>query len=98
MIITLAPQRLDVTLTVLVAGDALTINGEVFDFTPLPEGATLPADAVDSIYIVGPVERISGEITLTLLLPYAATPNHVETPAPIHVTGDGPITLPGVEV
>jgi len=94
MIIKLSPVRDDKVLSVVVVGDAITINGEKFDFTQLPEGATLPATAVDSIYITERVERIDGDIVLTLLLPYAATSAHIETPPPMHVTEDGAVTLP----
>jgi hypothetical protein len=95
MLIKFSPIRLDKKLeAVSVVGDALSINGQVFDFTPLPEGATLPAEAIASSYITEPVERINGEIVLTLLLPYSATSKHIDTPLPIHITADGPVKLP----
>lgn len=76
-------------------GDVLTVSGEVFDFTQLPEGATLPAEAVGSDYFVGTVERISGELHLTLRLPHGPNPSHaVAFPQPITVTADGPVELP----
>lgn len=79
--------------------DVLTIDGEVFDFTQLPEGATLPAEAVESEHFFGPVERIDGHLRLTLRLPHGPNPpEHVAFPEPIHVTKDGPITLPTDEV
>lgn len=94
-----SPVRSDETLTVSRTGDVLTINGEVFDFTQLPEGATLPAEAIDSELFVGPVERVNGELHLTLLLPHGANPaHHVAFPEPITVTMDGPIKLPTTEV
>lgn len=95
MHITLSTVRLDETLTASLAGDVLTLNGQPFDFSQLPEGATLPADAIESEHIVGDVSRISGEIHLTLRLPHGANPSQaVAFPAPIHVTKDGPIPLP----
>ena len=73
----------------------MTLNGEAFDFSPLPEGATLPAEAIASERITGPVERIDGELHLTLRLPHGPNPSQtVAFPEPIHVTEDGPIALP----
>lgn len=95
MHITLSPVRLDETLSASLAGDVLTLNGEAFDFGPLPEGATLPAEAIDSEWIVGPVERIDGELHLTLRLPHGPSPSRaVAFPEPVHVTQDGLIALP----
>lgn len=75
--------------------EVLTINNKVFDFAQLPEGATLPAEAIDSEHFAGPVERINGELHLTLRLPHGANPSQaVAFPEPIHVTQDGPIDLP----
>lgn len=95
MHITLSPVRLDETLTASLAGDVLTLNGEAFDFGPLPEGATLPAEAIDSEWIVGPVSRIDGELHLTLRLPHGPNPSQaVAFPALLTVLEDGPIPLP----
>lgn len=95
MQIALSPVRLDEALTASLAGDVLTLNGQPFDITQLPEGATLPADAIDSDWITGPVERINGELHLTLRLPHGPNPSQaVAFPEPIHVTEDGPIALP----
>ena len=82
-----------------LTGDVLTLNGEAFDFGSLPEGATLPAEAIDSPWITGPVSRINGELHLTLRLPHGPNPSRaVAFPEPIHVTQDGPIALPTDEV
>lgn len=95
MHITLSPVRMDETLSATRWGDVLTLNGESFDFGPLPEGATLPAEAIDREWIVGPVTRIDGELHLTLRLPHGPNPSQaVAYPEPIHVTADGPIDLP----
>jgi len=95
MHITLSPVRLDETLTASLRGDVLSINGVEFDFNQLPDGATLPADAIDSEWIAGPVERIDGELRLTLRLPHGPNPSRaVAFPEPLHVTTDGPIDLP----
>lgn len=95
MHITLSPIRLDETLTATLAGDVLTLNGEAFDFGPLPEGATLPAEAIDSPWIVGPVSRVDGELHLTLRLPHGPNPSEaVAFPEPVTVTENGLIALP----
>lgn len=95
MQINLSPIRSDEPLVVSKSGDVLTINGEVFDFSPLPDGASLPAEAIDSTHFAGPVERIDGELHLTLRLPHG--PNASEAlrfPEPIEMTGDGPVPIP----
>lgn len=89
------PQRRDDTLTVVKQGDTLIVNGTEFDFSAVPEGATLPADAIDSDLFSGPVERINGELVLTLTLPHGPNPSKaVAFPEPITVSEDGPVLLP----
>lgn len=94
MHISFSPQRRDDTLTLeRTAPDRLRINGELFNFGPLPDGATIPEVPCD--WIVGPVERIDGEIHLTLLLPHGPNPSQtVAFPEPITVTEDGPVAVP----
>ena len=95
MQIKLSPQRLEGALVASVAGDVITINNQLFDFSQLPEGATLPADAIDSEHFVGPIERINGELHLTLRFPHGPNPSQaVAFPEPIQVTQDGPVLLP----
>lgn len=99
MIIHFSPQRRDDTLTLEKTGDRLRINGELFNFSPLGEGDTIQAGPVTSSipceWIVGPVERINGEIHLTLILPHGSKPsNAVAFPEPMHVVEDGPIAVP----
>jgi len=99
MQITFSPQRRDTPLALSRSGDTLTINGEAFDFSPLPEGATLPQEAITGDWFAGPVERIDGELHLTLALPHGANaPHETLFPAPITLTGDGPVALPPYEV
>jgi hypothetical protein len=95
MHITLTPVRLDTPLTLHRNGDVLTINGVTYDFGPLPEGAILPRAAVDCDWLASDVERIGGVLHLTLILPHGAhAPEVARHPAPITLTGDGPVTLP----
>ena len=95
MEINLSPQRRDDTLTVIKQGDTLTINGTAYDFTDLPDGGTLPAEAVDSEFVVGNVERIDGVLHLTLLLPHGADASEAARfPQPIINPADGQLELP----
>lgn len=96
MHITFSPQRRDDLLSLEKQGDILVVNGDSFDFSGIPDGGTLPADAVACEFIVGDVSRINGELYLTILLPHGANaPEAVRFPEPIQVTNDGPIQLPG---
>lgn len=68
---------------------------EVLDFTDLPEGAMLPAEAIGSEWIIGPVSRIDGELHLTVKLPHGPlAPESTRFPEPVHVTEDGNVTVP----
>jgi hypothetical protein len=62
------PQLNDNPFEFSVDGDVLTINGEPFDFTSIPEGNYI--ERVPCVWIVGPVWREGGEINLTLIEPY----------------------------
>ena len=95
MKIVLSAQRRDDKLEVAKQGDVLVINGKEYDFTDLPDGGTLPPDAVDSEFVIGSVDRVNGELELTLLLPHG--PNATEAarfPEPIINPADGEVELP----
>ena len=95
MHIKLSPIRTDRTLLASRSGDTLTINGETFDFAPLEEGETLPADAIDSPWIVGDVTRTDGALHITLRLPHGANaPEETRFPEPIIDPPDGETALP----
>lgn len=88
------PVRMDASLSLLVKGDELQINGEAFDFGPLPEGAILPRAAVACEWLASDVTRRGGQIELTLILPHGANaPHETRFPAPIDAV-DGPVPLP----
>lgn len=98
MIIKLSPVRSDLSLTVVRAGDRLDINGVSLDFSRLADGSTLPAEAVSSSFIVAPVERVNGDLVVTLMLPHDAdAPESARFPIDIHDPADGPVRLPGLE-
>ena len=95
MQITLSPQRNDAPLSISKQGDVLTINGQTLDFTPLPDGATLPTEAINCEFITGPVERIGGVLHLTLLLPLGPEASEsARFPAPLINPPNGPLELP----
>lgn len=89
------PHRRDDSLSVVKQGDILIVNGTEFDFSEVPEGATLPAEAIDSDLFSGPVERVGGVLKVTLTLPHGPNPSKsVAFPEPINVVADGPVALP----
>ncbi|MFD1330272.1 hypothetical protein [Mycoplana ramosa] len=96
MIIQFSPQRRSDSLSIQKIGDVLTINGEAFDFSALPDGATIPAGEIPCPFIEGAVDRVGGQLRIILVLPCAAdAPQTRRFPAPIIDPADGPITLPG---
>lgn len=95
MKINLSPQRSDNTLQVIKNGDALTINGEVYDFSVVPDGATLPSSAVDCKWLASDIERVDGELNLTLHLPHGANASEAARfPQPIINPANGVLELP----
>lgn len=97
MIINLTPIRADwMQPTVSVAGDVLTVAGDVLDFSQLAEGGSLPPDAVDCPWVVEAyITRKGGAVVVTLLLPIGPNaPEESRFPSPINMTFDGPVELP----
>jgi len=95
MKINLSPIRSDRALEITKTGDTLTINGIPYDFSQLPEGATLPREAIGCEFIVSDVNRVNGEIELTILLPHGANASHeARFPQPIVMNNDGQVVLP----
>lgn len=105
MKINLSPQRRDDTLIANKQGDKLTINGTEYDFTTLPEGATLPLYSrlengnvvrnIDCEWIASDVQRINGELNFTLLFPINAEASKAARfPKPIIDPADGALELP----
>ena len=95
MHISLSPIRSDAALVAHKRGDSLTLNGAVYDFAPLPDGATLPASAINCEFIGGPAERINGVLHITLLLPHGAGASEAARyPVPIINPPDGKLEIP----
>ncbi|OYU38599.1 MAG: hypothetical protein CFE33_15000 [Pseudorhodobacter sp. PARRP1] len=95
MQIILSPQRRDARLNLARHGDILTINGENFDFSPVREGAVLPAAAVQSDWFAGDITRQGGALIIRLFLPHGpVAPRAALFPEPLNITSNGPIPLP----
>lgn len=94
MKITFIPQRRDDALELSKQGDVFTVSGDVLDFSPLPDGAMLPASAIDNAHVYGPVERVDGEICLSLLTPCKDPEAWKLPPVTITVAANGPVVLP----
>jgi len=98
MIIKLSPVRSDLQLAVVKAGETLEVNGVALNFSSLADGATLPAEAVGCEFVVAPVERINGDLVLTLMLPHAAdAPPAARFPVDLY-PADGQVQLPGLDL
>jgi len=99
MKITFTPTREDSPITLDRDGDALIVNGLRFDFSDLPEGADLPAVAVQTTYITGTVTRTDGQLSLKVRLPHGQNaPHEAKFPDPITVDTDGSIDLPAFDI
>jgi hypothetical protein len=95
MLIKLSPIRSDKTLVVSKKDDVLTVNGEVFDFSPLKEGQVLPAGAINSEWFFGDVMRVDGELILTLFMPHGQNPSEaVAFPKDLIKVRNGKVKLP----
>lgn len=95
MNISFSPQRRNDAMTIEKAGDVLIVNGTTFDFSVIPEGATLPASAVACDFFAGDVQRIEGILHLTMILPHGPDPSaDVANPADLSMPPDGPLAIP----
>jgi len=80
-------------------GDTLIINGENFDFGALREGNELPTEAISSDLFYAPVQRIEGELVISIFLPLSAKYSQAQAfPDPLIGVLDGPIELPQAPV
>lgn len=95
MKIILSPQRRDDQLVVTKSGEVLTVNGSVYDFSPMGNGDTLPRDALNSEWFAGDVDKVDGELVLTLLLPNPWNYSQAQAfPVPLLNVPDGPVVFP----
>lgn len=95
MRIKLSPFGADETLVLSRSGESITINGMKLDFEALPDGAVLPATATGCPWLYGPVQRIDGELTLTVRLPHGAQASE-QSRFPVDIVNppDGRVQLP----
>ena len=99
MKIALSPQRRDDNLTVVKAGETLTINGVAYDFSVVPEGGTLPKVATNCEWLADDLKRVDGTLHLTLILPNAVDASKAARfPDPLVDPADGTLPLPDQEV
>ncbi|AYN17439.1 hypothetical protein CHR29_20685 [Pseudomonas monteilii] len=98
MIIKLAPQEMHPPrqLAVWKNGEQLNINGLTIDLASLVEGASLPANAIGSAWVAGPIQRVGGQVVLTLFLPNSPESTEAERfPRDLVDVPDGRVALPG---
>lgn len=95
MRIKLSPFSADETLVLSRSGESITINGMKLDFEALSDGAMLPATATGCPWLYGPVQRIDGELTLTVRLPHGAQASE-QSRFPVDIVNppDGRVQLP----
>lgn len=99
MKINFSPVRMDEQLMVDREGDLLYVNGDVVDLSPLLEGASLPATAIQCKWFSDWVQRENGELELTLILPHGPTAaESTRFPQPIVVDYDGTVDIPPYDI
>ena len=95
MKIYLSPVRSEQEIVAVKLGDSLIINGEQFDFSPMGDGDTLPAEAISSPWFPGDVEKTEGELIITLLFPIPQNFSPEQAfPVPLEGLQDGVIEFP----
>jgi len=88
------------SLALSVEGARILINDHVLDLSFMEEGDRIDREAISgegAELILGPITLAGGTFRITLIFPYdpkTASPAQL-FPAPIVVTTDGPVTLPG---
>lgn len=92
MKIILSPVRMDNDIAYIKHGDSIIVDGEVFDFSQVGDGDTLPREAILSSRFGGDVDRVEGELILTLILPLPANYSYEQAfPEPLYQVVDGPL-------
>ena len=95
MKITFHPMRRDTRLKLERQADRLLVNGEAYDFSAVPDGATLPRAAVTGDWLADDVTRKDGVLHLAVILPIGKDANKKSRfPAPVTLSKDGPVALP----
>lgn len=96
MIIKFTPQLSGrAPANISVAGEAITIDSVVLDLSQLPDGASLPREAIACEWIADDVRRIDGVLHVPVVLAISADASEAACfPEPITVTKDGPVEMP----
>lgn len=95
MKITLCPQRRDDYITAVKEGDVLIVNGFSYDFSAMSNGDTLPRGAISDEWFPGDINKVAGELSLTLLLPLQINFSQEQAfPVPMLDVPDGRIAFP----
>lgn len=90
MNIKLVPVRMDEVVVYEKRDDSIIVDGEIFDFSKVGEGDTLPQAAIMSTRFVGDIDRINGELTLSLVLPLPWNYSQEQAfPLPLYDVKDG---------
>ena len=98
MRISFSPQRSEASLTIRKSGELLIIGDTSIDFSSIPDGATVQDARRFHAMLRGAIERIDGEIHVTVVLPIGpAAPEAVRFPSTVTVIADGAIANPGSE-
>lgn len=83
---------------VSVAGDVLTINSRLHDFSSLVEGDVLEMESVNDPMVVSDIMRLGGEIVVTIILPHGPdAKSETRYPISIDATTAGEVALPPYE-
>lgn len=95
MQISLCPRRHSAPLSLTITGDTLSFDGTELDLSGIPDGASLPRDAVDCEWFASGIERIDGVLHFALFLPHGPdAPEATRFPVGITIIKDGPVPLP----
>ncbi|MND96451.1 Caudovirales tail fiber assembly protein [compost metagenome] len=98
MIIKLTPQEMHPPqqLAVWKNGEQLNINGLTIDLASLADDSSLPVSAINSPWLAAPIQRVDGQLVLTLYLPNSPESTEAERfPRDLVDVPDGRVALPG---
>lgn len=84
------PQRRDDELLLRIEGEIVTVNYISYDLSVIPEGATLPSEAIYGEFLSGGVSRNDGELEIVVTLPHKAnSPTAITFPQDVVINEDG---------
>lgn len=84
------PQRRDDDLLLRVDGDVVVVNYVTYDLSVIPDGATLPAEAVNGWFFSGDINRVAGELEIVITLPHKANaPTAIAFPQDVVINDAG---------